>query len=142
MKICNKTLKDAQIYCETYRYRFTEPRKKVLEALLKHRKPLGAYDILSLLTTENYKPNPPTIYRAVDFWIEHGFIHKVLSLNYYVACTHLHKDKQISFLVCDKCEMVQEVHPRARNSDFDTNLGDFKTRSIITELHGLCGECA
>ena len=31
---------------------------------------------------------PPTVYRALDFLLEHGFIHKLASINAFVGCHH------------------------------------------------------
>ena len=140
MSSFTQIIAEAKLYCEKHRYRFTNPRKRVLEVLLQQDKAIGAYGILALLTTDNYKPNPPTIYRAVEFWVEHSFIHKIMSLNHYVACTHFHKDKQVSFLVCDTCGMVREVHLEKSLNNFD-NLENFSTHSVLTELHGKCADC-
>ena len=55
-------------------------------------------------------PKPPTIYRAIDFWHSHNFIHRIESQNAYFICieNHLHKGSQ--FMICDECGKVIEAH--------------------------------
>jgi len=132
----------AKAFCEKENYQFTQPREKVLNVLLNSQQPMGAYDVLSALTTNKYKPNPPTIYRAIDFWLAHGFIHKIMSLNAYVACTHTHDHHQVELLICDTCKDVQETHLHLL-SDKMTNqaLHGFAANKILTEIHGVCYKC-
>ncbi len=90
----NKILQKAQKYCEENNHRFTEPRKRVLEIISSSEKPIKAYEILKKLSEVfDTKPKPPTIYRAIDFWHSHNFIHRVESQNAYFSCVedHLHK---------------------------------------------------
>ncbi|MGB4058039.1 MAG: hypothetical protein WBK77_08155 [Alphaproteobacteria bacterium] len=67
------------------------------------RKPLGAYEIPERLGKKIKNPKPPTVYRAIEFWAEHGFIHRVESLNAYVACEAGHQHKSAQFMVCNDC---------------------------------------
>ena len=81
----NKQIEKAKKYCFEHKYKYTEPREKVLKAILESDDVLGAYDILEIMTTKDEKPRPPTIYRAIEFWETHGFIHRVESANGYIA---------------------------------------------------------
>lgn len=136
-------LKSAKSFCEQEKLRFTAPREKVLNVLLEAEKPIGAYDILTRLSYKDYKPNPPTIYRAIDFWQKYGFVHKITSLNSYVACTHKHTQKAISFIICDSCKTSHEIHLdhienfRALGKKWD----NFRLDVIVTEIHGCCHHC-
>ena len=54
----SKSLKKARTYCEENKYRFTEPRERVLKTLLNHNKPMGAYDIIKALSTKQHQVKP------------------------------------------------------------------------------------
>lgn len=132
-------LKKAERYCEERHYRFTEPRRHVLTILAKHKKPMGAYDILEQLGAYIDKPKPPTAYRAIEFWREHGFVHKIESLNAYVICCegHLHHDTH--FLICGNCRHVQEIHHPV--ADYPALPQGFEVTRHMTETYGTCGSC-
>jgi Fur family zinc uptake transcriptional regulator len=86
-------LKKATEYCEAHKHRLTEPRLAVLKIIAESAKPLGAYEILEKLGKTIKNPKPPTAYRAIEFWQEHGFIHRIESLNAYIACEAGHQHK-------------------------------------------------
>lgn len=132
-------LKKAEKYCEVNRHRFTAPRQLVLEILAKSKKPLGAYDILERLGQYINNPKPPTAYRAIDFWREQGFVHKIESLNAFVICCEEHTNTDTHFLVCDDCHAVEEIH--THKSVMDDLSTKFKPKHTFTETHGTCGEC-
>ncbi len=50
--------------------------EKVLEAIFNQDNPLSAYDILEIISVKK-QINPSTVYKAIDFWLKHGFIHKI-----------------------------------------------------------------
>src|SRR5690606_14955158 len=72
--------------CSERGLRLTPIRERVLELIAGQGKPVKAYDLLEML-----KPGasgdavgaaaPPTIYRALDFLLANGFIHKLESVN-------------------------------------------------------------
>jgi len=139
MKYEDKIFDKAKQYCDDNKYRFTAPRQYVLKILLKHHKPMGAYDVLEELSKSIDKPTPPTVYRAIDFWREHGFVHKVESLNAYITCCEDHTHQDTHFLVCDDCHMVDEIHhPRPTN-----NIPEgFRVKRTWVETHGTCNACS
>src|ERR1700735_5809506 len=61
--------------------RLTPLRKEVLELIAAAGKPVKAYDLLDHLRERHGNAAPPTVYRALDFLLEHGFIHKLESIN-------------------------------------------------------------
>jgi Fur family zinc uptake transcriptional regulator len=132
----------ARRYCEKNGHRFTLPRKYVLSILLNSKNPIGAYDILEKLGEFIDKPKPPTAYRALDFWQQQGFVHKIESLNVYMACCddHAHHNHDTHFLVCDDCHSVNEIHHHPENN-VSLPTG-FVVRKTFTETHGICGACA
>ncbi len=103
---------------------------------------MGAYDILGLLSDEGFASQPPVVYRALDFLVDNGFVHKIEKLNAYVACTHPQDEHAPVFLICRKCDTVAETAVSLR-----TSLGSaakemgFKIESTTVEALGLCPSC-
>ncbi len=130
-------------HCENEGLRLTEPRRHVLEIIAAHDKPVGAYDILAALAERMDRPKPPTAYRAIEFWIEQGFVHRIESLNAFVPCRSDHRHEGSQFMICDSCGTVIESHL----CDLPKPLAD-KTRAAHftmsrwnVELHGMCAKC-
>ncbi len=136
-------LDKAQNYCVENGHRYTEPRARVLKILLSEAKPLGAYEVLKKLSKEISNPKPPTVYRAIQFWYNQGFIHCIDSLKSYVACLHGHHVGQTQFLVCNQCDFVKELEsqmdftPTTKSAD----LIQFAITNCTVELKGLCANC-
>ncbi len=109
----NKALEDvlqrAEALCHERGVRLTEQRKSVLKLLCASEKPLSAYELLDLMRGVVKNPAPPTVYRALDFLLEQGLVHKLESLHAYVGCTHPEHPHASQFLICDDCGEVSEV---------------------------------
>jgi len=137
-------IKNAMKYCDENKYRLTEPRLNVLKIFASSKKPLGAYEILEKLSTVLTTPKPPTAYRAIEFWQEQGFIHRIESLNAYVACAAGHQHKGSQFMICDACGDVTEAHlcelPQALKKS--TSDKTFTPAHWSLEIHGQCRNCA
>jgi len=137
----SKIIENAFKYCVINKYRFTEPRKKVLEIILEQNKKIGAYDILKQLSHER-NINPPTVYRSIEFWLKHGFIHRIESLNSYIVCNNNHDHKGTQIVICDKCGITKEVCIEESIISKKINkLEDFKVETWNMEIHGLCAHC-
>lgn len=135
-----KFIKKAHDYCADKKLRLTPPRLYVLEILAKATKSMGAYDVLAELGQYIDNPKPPTAYRAIDFWREHGFVHRVESLNAYVTCCQDHKHHDTHFLVCDDCYSVDELHLHKKETA--TLPAGFVVTKTFTETHGTCTACS
>jgi len=80
-------LAEAETICARQGLRLTALRKRVLELVWASHKPLGAYDILGVLSDEDgRRAAPPTVYRALDFLLENGLVHRIASLNAITDC--------------------------------------------------------
>ncbi len=136
-------LTKAANYCETNKYRFTEPRVEVLRIISSSKTPLGAYEVLEKLGKVIKNPKPPTAYRAIEFWQENHFIHRIESINAYIACDAGHRHKGSQFMICDDCGDVTEAHL----CDLPKPLKDSATKNTFTpsrwnlEIHGQCRKC-
>lgn len=133
-----------ETYCVEHGIRFTPPRRYVLEIIASSKTPLGAYDILERLGSHIDNPKPPTAYRAIDFLREHGFVHRIESLNAYVICGVDHRHMGSQFLVCDTCGKVTEAHLCHLPKDLaaQADQAGFTLTRWDAELHGTCKDCA
>ena len=136
----DKLFNEAKIFCEQNKYRFTEPRKNVLKLILNSDEPLTAYDMLRELS-KNKDRNPPTIYRAIDFWCKHSFIHRIETLGSYIACESKHQHIGVELCVCDKCGTVKEIPIKLNIIKELQETVAFKVRSWNLEIRGICSNC-
>lgn len=71
-------LSEADTLCTQKGLRLTALRRRVLELVWQSHKPLGAYDILGVLSEQDgRRAAPPTVYRALDFLLENGLVHRI-----------------------------------------------------------------
>jgi len=141
---CIKTaLKEASRICHERNGRLTEQRKRVLELVWKSHKPVGAYVVLEQLRAEGFNGAPPTVYRALDFLLEHGLIHRIESLNAYTGCAHPGEQHTGQFLICLQCQRVAELDdPKVKNAISNSAaLHGFEADHQVIEIRGLCPQC-
>lgn len=124
--------------------RLTPTRARVLEIVAESHKPLGAYDILERLSGERGRVAPPTIYRALSFLVEQGFVHRIEQLNAFVACFGAETSHEAGFLICETCKTVEEVAEPAlaRAIAAAVSAHRFKPTRAVVEITGLCATCA
>src|SRR3954471_10221515 len=89
-----KALAQAEAICRAHGARLTPIRRKVLEALYATHKPMGAYDLAEILGPRGRRLAPITVYRALDFLIEQGFVHRLASQNAYIASPNAHEERE------------------------------------------------
>lgn len=130
--------------CEQRGLRLTEIRLQVLELIAAEHKPVKAYDLLDKLKDDRSNAAPPTVYRALDFLLENGFIHKLESINAYVSCHHPSVAHHVPFLICDVCESATEICDErvAKLLGEQAKALGFRPRAQTLEVHGVCGACA
>jgi Fur family transcriptional regulator, zinc uptake regulator len=126
--------------------RMTAPRLRTLELILSQNAPVKAYDVI-----ERFHPNgaakPPTVYRSLSFLEEMGLIHRIESLNAFVAChDQAHGDKSVkshmaAFLLCECCGQSEEVALQLDAIDQKADLSGFSVKHITLEARGLCRNC-
>jgi Fur family zinc uptake transcriptional regulator len=135
----------AEIVCRDRGERFTPIRRHVLEALLASHRPLGAYDLIEQLARHQARPAPITVYRALDFLIEQGLVHRIVSRNAFLACAHNHDERaSVAFLICDRCGAVGEI-PAASLAQPLIEVasdGGFTPKLTVVEITGTCAHCA
>lgn len=133
--------------CSERGLRLTEIRARVLGLVADAGKPIKAYDLLDKVREGEGAgaAAPPTVYRALDFLLANGFIHKLESVNAFVACHHPNAAQHSApFLICDGCHKAVELEDENVVATLDTQaraLG-FSPQTQTLEVHGLCAECA
>ncbi len=136
-------LKDARDFCAENDLRLTPTRERVLEILLESHKALGAYDILERLRSEGRSSQPPVVYRALEFLVENGFVHRLERLNAFTACSASPAPHEPMFLICQNCRKVAEAPVSSLIPEISNQaraLG-FDVRARMVEVIGLCPGC-
>ncbi len=139
-----KLLAKAENLCQQRNVRLTPQRLEVLRLMAQQPGAISAYDLLDLLRVTEPQAKPPTIYRALDFLLEQGFIHRVESANSYVLCHHFEESPHTSALfICDRCKIVTERTTIRIEEALQllAKQSGFVLRHSVVEAHGLCAEC-
>jgi Fur family zinc uptake transcriptional regulator len=123
----------------------TKNQSLVMGALSQANGPLSAYTILDELREHGFRA-PLQVYRALEKLVEFGLVHRLESLNAFVACQHTScggDRKENVFAICEKCGGVQEL-ANDRLLDVVKNLAsdiEFRLSESVIELRGLCASC-
>ncbi len=144
-------LAEAERYCEAERLRLTPQRRAVLELLANSATPLGAYELLAQAASVTPNPAgakrlaPITIYRALDFLLEAGLIHRLESRNAFIVCPHRHGlGETIVFLICETCGQVEEAISDEIHNGLKCLASQrrFQLKAQVIELAGHCTQCS
>ncbi len=140
----NAALHQAQALCARDGARLTPIRERVLRLIWQSHRPLGAYDIIEQLSEFSAKRiMPPTVYRALDFLLARGLIHRLASLNAYIGCPFPGSVHSNVFMVCRVCRSAAECSVDAVNNALVTTASrsGFAIESQTIEVSGLCPVC-
>ena len=138
-----KAIEKADILCKNNGLRLTKLRQNVLSLILKEGGYVKAYDLLDDLRKIDSSAKPPTVYRSLDFLLEHGFIHKLHSLNAFIGCSHPHEHKECYFLICNKCQKIEECCSKKISNVIvnATSKNNFMPNQAVMEIAGTCQQC-
>ncbi len=139
-----KALAAAERLCEARGVRFTPLRRRVLELVWTSHESAKAYDLLDALKTYDPAAKPATIYRALDFLLEQGLIHRVESLNAFVGCNEPERRHELLLLICERCHRVEE---RPASGLMEAAAQEIASAGFVPsrkafEVHGVCADCA
>lgn len=139
----SEALERADRLCAQRAVRLTPLRRRVLEQIWQSPSAVKAYDLIGQLSTSDHTVKPPTIYRALDFLLEQGLIHRIESLNGYVGCDRPHKVHQSHLLICRDCGEISECGGDgiSRALDREASRQNFIPEESIVEIRGLCARC-
>ncbi len=136
-------MQQAENLCVERNQRFTELRRLVLELVCRTDQPVGAYQLLDELRDRGRSAAPPTVYRALDFLLQQGLVHRLASRNTYLACAHPNRPHAALFLVCKRCGHTQEVYTEGVLGAVKTRADEFGfiVEHTSVEVSGLCKRC-
>jgi len=125
-------------------------RRQVLALVLEAEQPIGAYALLDRLRATRSGAAPPTIYRALDFLLEQGLIHRLERLNAFIACDQRHHghdhahDHPHQFLICGACGATAEICDSdvAEAVSAAAARAGFRVQRATVEVEGFCAGCA
>ncbi len=145
----NALLSRAASFCSQRGTRLTELRRLVLGLVLDSDRPAGAYDLLDQLRARHKGAAPPTVYRALDFLLEQGLIHKVERLSAFVGCVHATHENEhdrhhvAQFLICTRCRRVVELEDKRIDRALLGAARDigFRLAASTIEAEGICAAC-
>ena len=141
----NASISRVDEICRSNNLGFTDIRKLVFEIIIKNNKPIKAYQILDEIRNITNKPShPPTVYRAIDFLIENGFVHKLNSINSFVGCFHPKTHEECYFLICKKCNLYQECCDDSLKDRISKTAvhNKFVISNTTLEIEGHCLDCS
>lgn len=123
----------------------TKNQALVFSALSRADGPLSAYSILDRLRDQGFRA-PLQVYRALDKLLALGLVHRLESLNAFVACSHpdeCHVHGITAFAICEKCGQVTEFSDTEiehRLAGWASASG-FQPKKTTIEIRGLCRDC-
>lgn len=122
----------------------TETRRKVFELVIKAGQPVGAYRLLEAMQDKGTRVMPPTVYRALNFLQGKGLVHRIESLNAFIACTQHEHEHEGQFLICSDCGKTEELADESVSEMLreKASAHGFTLTQQTIELKGLCKDCA
>lgn len=138
-------LDQVEAVCRSRGASLTPIRRMVLAILIRYPKGLKAYDLLDRIKADKPGASPPTVYRALDFLMEQGLVHKVGRMNLFVACSyHCHHERSPGlFLVCPRCSGVTELQDDQVIQALTDSLAaaGHRLESQEVEIGAICPKC-
>jgi Fur family transcriptional regulator, zinc uptake regulator len=141
----NRWQEKVESVCARQGLHLTPLRRQVLTILSESSAPLGAYAIIDQLSRRERKPvAPPTVYRTLEFLLDHGFVYKIESRNAYAPCEHLGHAHHGALLLCEKCGRSDEIEDAKLDRLLKATAArsGFAPHRQMVELLGLCRDCA
>ncbi|HVR48727.1 MAG TPA: Fur family transcriptional regulator [Pseudorhodoferax sp.] len=137
-----QALAEAHARCAAQGAQLTEQRALVLELLLARGGAAKAYELLADMRERNTGVAPMTVYRALDFLVEQGLVHKVAATSSFVVCKHgPHPHNDPVFLVCGRCGDATEWNNPALGSAVEAALSGLGLHAHGMEISVDCTRC-
>lgn len=121
----------------------TRNQHLVYQCLCNAARPMSAYSLLDKLKPEGLNA-PLQIYRSLEKLLNVGLVHKLESMNTFMACQHPVNHAHLAgFAICDMCKKVEEFHHTETEKALDNwaHKDQFSVRRAAIELHGRCSDC-
>jgi len=136
-------LRYAERLCAERGLSFTPLRREIFELVCHHNHSVGAYELLDELRAVRTNAAPVTVYRALEFLLAAGLVHRVAALNAYTACHGHEAGHGGLLLVCGNCANVVELEDEQIERRIAEAARDlrFETAPDPVEVRGICNEC-
>jgi Fur family zinc uptake transcriptional regulator len=133
----------AEALCRRRGARLTAQRRQVLAIIDGAQRPLGAYEILDALRAAVPGAAPPTVYRALEFLVEQGLVHRLETLHAFVGCANPDEPHAGQFLICRTCGAVRELEDPmvSRSVQAAAAATGFRAEHPVVEISGRCARC-
>jgi Fur family zinc uptake transcriptional regulator len=122
----------------------TKNQELVFDALNRAQGPLSAYTLLDQLRDHGFRA-PLQVYRALDKLQSAGLVHRLESLNAFVACAHGHDHDHglVAFAICSDCGQVTEFSDDMIEERLAAWAGKtgFHAAKTTIEIRGHCADC-
>ena len=144
-RVCVETAMDrAARLCFSRGARLTDTRRQILELVWRRHEPVTAYDLVETLRgVVGRRVDPPTIYRALDFLIDQGLVHRIEGLNAFVGCSMPEARHAGQFLICGRCGTIQELDDPdiVQAVTAGAQAAGFTIERQTVEVYGQCADC-
>ncbi len=125
--------------------KLTKNQSLVFDKLSAAPGPLSAYDLLDQLRDQGLQA-PLQIYRALEKLQEVDLVHRLESMNSFVACAQPHchaKTGLVAFAICEKCGVVSEFSDEVVQTRLAAWADErsFTPTKTSLEIRGLCQGC-
>jgi Fur family zinc uptake transcriptional regulator len=137
-------LAEAEELCAGRGLRLTPLRRQVLNTLVSAHRPFGAYEFMDRLAEQGPRPAPITVYRALDFLLDAGLVHRIASRNAFIACIRDHDAAEsVIFLICESCGRAGEASSGSVRETLNAAAAavGFTPKMPVIEVIGLCVHC-
>ncbi|SDV46249.1 Fur family transcriptional regulator [Chitinasiproducens palmae] len=133
----------ADAYCSERGERLTPIRRKVFGLLLASNRATKAYTLLDEMRKVHAGSAPPTVYRALDFLLEMGLVHKIESINAFAACHDVTHCRHGLLVVCQHCGKIAEFHDDAIERALAESIArvGYAIAGDAAEIKGVCAAC-
>ena len=86
---------------------------------------------------------PTQVYRALDFLVENGFVHKLESINAFTSCHHPAERHTVPFFICSRCGGATEFCDSKVAEMLVAHAAKlgFTAQAQTLEVHGVCARC-
>ncbi len=126
--------------------KLTKNQSLVLGELQNSESPLSAYTLLDKLRPQGFRA-PLQVYRALEKLLETGMVHRLDSINAFMACSHTHDHPHshgvAAFAICETCGQVSEFADEVISDRLSlwAKANGFHASKTGIELRGQCAAC-
>ncbi|MDR1871433.1 MAG: transcriptional repressor [Deltaproteobacteria bacterium] len=121
----------------------TKLRSLILDVLVEAKEPVKAYDILEAARRKGFKITAATVYRILDYLESNALVHRVSSINAFMACLNSEIEHQPLIVVCQRCRKTTELNDSGLYLSIFERLNELglSLTAGSVEIRGLCPSC-